>query len=144
MRHALVLALFVACAALKAADKMPTPAPSPAGPVPIPYPNAGATAPASPRDPASGLATGKRMHKPWMTSASARKLPLADGRVFVVNAETGEVVFGDGLQGRRPETGDVPKDGSYRTGNGAAGNIEVRGGKVLLVPTPAAARVKTK
>jgi hypothetical protein len=139
MRHTPVLALFVACAALRAADKLPTP--TPGGPLPIPYPNAGAAASASPRDPASGLATGKRMHKPWVTSASARKVPLADGRVFVVNAESGEVVFGDGVQGKRPETGDVPKDGKYRLGGGAAGNVEVRSGRVVTpTPSPTPAR----
>jgi hypothetical protein len=84
------------------------------------------------------------MHKPWVFSASARKVPLADGRVFVVNAETGEVVFGDGVHGARPETGDVPKNGSYRLGNGAAGNVEVRDGHVLVVPkwTPVPTRAR--
>ena len=104
--------------------------------MPVPYPNGGtaSSAAVSPRDPASGLPTGKRMHKPFVFSASDRKIALADGRTFVVNAQTGEVVFGDGVQGKRPETGNVPKDGTYRLGGGAAGNVEVRDGHVLAVP----------
>jgi hypothetical protein len=89
------------------------------------------------RDAASGLPTGKRMHKPFVFSASDRKIALADGRTFVVNAQTGEVVFGDGVQGKRPEAGSVPKDGTYRVGGGAAGNVvEVRSGRVVKIPTP--------
>jgi hypothetical protein len=129
------LAGFLASAAMRADDK----APAPGGPVPVPYPNAAettsSTASSAARDVQSGQPTGKRMHKPWVFSASARKLTLDDGRVFVVNAETGEVVFGDGLQGRRPETGTVPGNGRYRLGGGAAGDVEVRGGRILT-PTP--------
>jgi hypothetical protein len=128
---------------------MPRPggAEEPKPPAPVLHPN-GATASAavvSPRDPASGLPTGKRMHKPFAFSATDRKLALADGRTFVVSSQTGEVVFGDGLHGKTPEAGDVPKDGLYRLGGGAAGNVEVRGGRVVTptpVPTRAAARVK--
>ena len=112
-------------------------------PVPIPYPNAATAASAVARDPQSGLPTGQRLHKPWVLSASARKIPLADGRTFVVNAETAEVVFGDGVQGRRPEAGDVPKDGRYRVGGGAAGNVEVRAGR-LVSPTPVPIPVPTR
>jgi hypothetical protein len=85
------------------------------------------------------------MHKPFVLSASDRKMTLADGRTFVVNSQTGEVVFGDGVQGRRPETGDAPKDGTYRLGGGASGNVEVRAGRVVTptpVPTPAATRAR--
>lgn len=139
VRHLALAALLVLGATLRASDKDPA-APKP---VPVPYPNVSSSSSSATRDAASGLPTGKRMHKPWVTSASARKVPLADGRVFVVNAETGEVVFGDGVQGRRPETGDVPKDGSYRTGNGAAGNVEVRGGR-LVISTPVPTHVPTR
>ena len=136
---AAVLALRVM---LGADEKAPPP---PAGPVPVPYPNAATASSAvvSPRDPASGLPTGKRMHKPFVFSASDRKIPLADGRTFVVNAQTGEVVFGDGLHGKRPETGEVPKDGKYRVGGGAAGDVEVHAGRVVT-PTPIPVRAAPK
>jgi hypothetical protein len=142
--RALALAALLALgAALRAEEKVSPPA----GPVPVPYPNTSTTssAAASPRDAASGLPTGKRMHKPFVFSASDRKIALADGRTFVVNAETGAVVFGDGVQGKRPETGGVPKDGKYRLGGGAAGNVEVRAGRIVTpvpVPTPSPARAK--
>jgi hypothetical protein len=137
MRRAPVLALFLASAALRAADKVP--APTPGGPVPIPYPNTGATA----RDLQTGQATGQRMHKPWVFSASDRKITLLDGRKFVVNSETGEIVFGDGLQGKRPDPGAVPKDGRYRVGEGAAGDVEVRAGRIVI-PTPVPTRATSK
>jgi hypothetical protein len=142
-RLAVVAAVLACAASLRAADKDPA-APRP---VPVPYPNVSATATSATtattaaRDAASGLPTGKRMHKPWMSSASARKIALADGSVFVVNADTGEVVFGDGLHGARPEAGTVPKNGSYRIGGGAAGNIDVRNGKVIPAPTPVPTRL---
>lgn len=112
-------------------------------PVPIPYPNASTAASAAARNPQSGVPAGTRMQKAWVLSASARKISLADGRTFVVNAETAEVVFGDGVQGRRPETGDVPKDGRYRVGGGAAGNVEIRAGR-LVSPTPVPIPVPTR
>ena len=112
---AIAVALFALAGVARAADK----APPPGGPVPVPYPNA------------------------RVFSASNKKINLADGRTFVVNAQTGEVVFGDGVQGRRPETGEVPKDGHYRTGGGAAGNVEIRAGRVVL-PTPVPTRGPTR
>ena len=118
---------------------------TPLAPVPVPYPNTPATTTSAARDAQSGLPTGKRMHKPYVFSASDRKIALADGRTFVVNAQTGEVVFGDGLQGKRPETGAVPLNGRYRLGGGSAGDVEVRAGRILTptpVPTRATARVK--
>ena len=106
------------------------------GPVPVPYPNTttSASAPRRERPPdGSGL--------PSRGNARARKINLADGRTFVLNAETGEVVFGDGVQGKRPETGNVPMDGKYRLGGGAAGNVEVRSGRIVTpTPTPTPAR----
>lgn len=88
-------------------------------------------------DAASGQATGKRMHKPFtFTKEWDRKMTLADGRVFVLNSQTGEVRFGDGLHGGRPEAGAVPPDGTYRSGGGAAGNVSVRGGKLVTLPKP--------
>ncbi len=141
-------AALLATGAVRAEDKTTAPAP-----VPIPYPDPNPTpAPvpssaAAARDPQSGLPTGKRMHKPFVFSASDRKISLADGRTFVVSAQTGEVVFGDGAQGRRPETGNVPADGKYRLGGGAAGNVEVRAGRLLVLapfPTPAPARETLK
>ena len=44
-----------------------------------------------------------------------------DERVFVLDASTGRVVFGDGTQGRRPPDG-VVVEVSYREGEGTAGN----------------------
>jgi hypothetical protein len=136
------LAAFLALAlAARAAEKTPPPS----GPVPIPYPNTSTTTSAASRDAASGLPTGKRMHKPYVFSKELDvKMPLADGRTFVVNKQTGQVVFGDGVQGRRPETGDVPADGKYRLGGGASGNVEVRGGKLLTVPTAVPTPAKTQ
>ena len=116
-------------------------------PVPIPYPNASTAASAASRKPQSGVPAGPRVQKTWVLSASARKIALADGRTFVVNAETGEVVFGDGVQGRRPEAGDVPTDGKYRVGGGGAGNVEVRAGRLVSatpVPIPAPTRAVSK
>lgn len=112
---AIAAALFALAGAARAAEK----APPPGGPVPVPYPNA------------------------RVFSASDKKINLADGRTFVVDAQSGEVVFGDGAQGRRPETGKVPKDGHYRTGGGAAGNVEIRAGRLVL-PTPVPTRVPTR
>jgi hypothetical protein len=135
--------LLVSGAALRAAEK----APAVPAPVPVPYPNAATTASSAARDPQSGLPTGKRMHKPYVLSASGRKFTLVDGRTFVVNPQTGEVVFGDGVEGRRPETGKTPGDGAYRLGGGSAGNVEVRDGRILSltpVPTPAAAHAASK
>ena len=131
-RVSTLAAVLALGATLGADEKAPPP---PAGPVPVPYPNTSTTSSAATRDAASGLPTGKRMHKPFVFSASDRKITLADGRMFVVNAQTGEVVFGDGVQGKRPETGDVPKDGTYRLGGGAAGNVHVRAG-LIVTPTP--------
>jgi hypothetical protein len=136
---AIAAALFALAGAARAAEKTPPPG----GPVPVPYPNATTSASSAAHDAASGLPTGKRIHKPFVFSASDKKINLADGRTFVVNAESGEVVFGDGVQGRRPETGKVPKDGHYRTGGGAAGNVEIRAGRLVL-STPVPTRVPTR
>ncbi|HEY3350528.1 MAG TPA: hypothetical protein VGM13_12195 [Thermoanaerobaculia bacterium] len=134
---AIAAALFALAGAAHAADKVP----QPGGPVPVPYPNTATSASSAARDPQSGLPTGKRMHKPWVFSASDKKINLADGRTFVVNAQTGEVVFGDGAQGKRPEAGNIPVDGKYRLGGGAAGNVEVRSGRIVT-PTPAPTRAR--
>lgn len=47
-----------------------------------------------------------------------------DDNVFLVDASTGRVVFGDGVHGRRP-SGDAVVTVSYREGGGAAGNTYV-------------------
>ncbi len=44
------------------------------------------------------------------------------GRVYVLDTETGEVTFGDGVQGERPPAGR-PGIGSYSVGGGADGSI---------------------
>jgi hypothetical protein len=137
LRVSAAAVLLASGVTLRAAERTPT---TPAS-VPVPYPNVAMTASPAARDAEGGVPTGKRMHKPWVTSASARKVALADGRVFVVNAETGEVVFGDGVQGTRPETGNVPIDGKYRLGGGAAGNVEVRSGRIVT-PTPVPTRAR--
>jgi hypothetical protein len=137
-----ILAALAAILSGLALSSEPAKTPAPGGPVPVPYPN---VASATARDAASGLATGKRIHKPFALSAFDRRIPLADGRVFLLNSRTGEVIFGDGTDGKRPPAGDVPLDGRYRTGSGAAGNVEVRAGRLVTatpVPTHAAARVK--
>lgn len=57
----------------------------------------------------------------------------------------GEVLFGDGTGGKRPPTGEVPRDGTYRTGGGAAGDVEVSAGRIVTpTPRPTPASVKTK
>jgi hypothetical protein len=145
----LVAATGTAFVALSRAVPAEEAKPAAPAPVPIPYPNTSSTSSAivSPRDTASGLPAGKRMHKPYVFSASDRKISLADGRTFVVNAQTGEIVFGDGVQGKRPETGAVPTDGKYRLGGGAAGDVEIRAGRIVIatpVPTPVPARATSK
>jgi hypothetical protein len=48
--------------------------------------------------------------------------PPRESRVFVVDAATGEIRFGDGLRGRRPPAGAALR-ADYDTGVGAAGNL---------------------
>ncbi len=143
----LAVATLVAFSVLARAEEKKPPAPSP---VPIPYPNVATSTSAAqaPRDAASGQATGKRIYKPVVfTKEWGAAILLDDGRTFRVNRETGAVLFGDGAQGARPETGHVPPDGTYRLGGGATGNVVVRGGKVVTLPTSVAtprAATKTK
>jgi hypothetical protein len=137
-----ILVALVAALPWRALSSEPARTPAPAGPVPVPYPN---VVSATARDAAGGLATGKRIHKPFAPSAFDRKIRLADGRVFLSNSRTGEVVFGDGTEGKRPPTGEVPPDGKYRTGGGAAGDVEVRAGRIVTpVPTPAVAKAPAR
>jgi hypothetical protein len=49
-----------------------------------------------------------------------------DDPVFVLNAETGAVTFGDGVNGRKPPVGGGDISVSYRYGDGSSGNIAKR------------------
>jgi len=102
---------------------------------PIPHPPSTVSNLASPRDAASGQATGKRVHKPFpLRTYYDQTVPLKDGRVFLLNSESGEVVFGDGVQGRRPEPAGTPPDGTYFLPDGTPRRI--LGGKLVKTPPP--------
>lgn len=56
---------------------------------------------------------------------------------FVLDATTGEVRFGDGVNGRMPRVGEAIRARSYRWGGGAAGNLPA--GSLTRVTRPAVA-----
>jgi predicted phage baseplate assembly protein len=75
---------------------------------------------------------------PWTAVASLDPSGPFD-RVFVLDAETGSVTFGDGIHGRIPPL--VPQGGSiialtYVWGGGTAGNVGVGAVTVLNSPAP--------
>src|SRR6266436_5491121 len=58
-----------------------------------------------------------------------------DDRQFVLDAEAGEVRFGNGLQGRPPQIGQRIRATEYRYGGGAAGNVPAAAiSKVVAFP----------
>lgn len=83
----------------------------------------------------------------WEEAGSLNGAGPDDG-VFVVDASTGRVVFGDGTQGRRPPD-DAVVEVSYREGEGAAGNTRVSvttrwppsGRRYLVALSPAGVRI---
>ena len=103
------------------------------GDKPGPQPSPAGGQSASPRDAASGLATGKRMHKPLILRATEEAFDLSDGRRIILDKETGRVRFGDGEDGKKPPSAKVV-DGSYRTGNGRT--LVVKDARLLPAVTP--------
>jgi hypothetical protein len=58
-----------------------------------------------------------------------------DDRHFVIDSEAGEVRFGNGLQGRPPQTGQRIRAREYRYGGGAGGNVPAKAiSKVVAFP----------
>ena len=55
------------------------------------------------------------------------EIDAVQDRVYVLDRESGEVVFGDGVSGARPSSGVTGVIASYRTGGGA---------EVIGVPEP--------
>jgi len=51
------------------------------------------------------------------------EIDTVQDRVYVLDRESGEVIFGDGISGARPSSGATGVIASYRTGGGAEGNI---------------------
>src|SRR5690606_35192499 len=49
-----------------------------------------------------------------------------DDRVFTLDPEAGEVVFGDGTRGRPPQIGERIRARAYKYGGGAAGNVAAK------------------
>lgn len=77
--HILLASAFAISAA---AIAEPSPPPAAPNPVPAPYPNAAA------RDAASGLATGKRMHKPYSVVAEPVTLDVSNVSWAAANADS--------------------------------------------------------
>ena len=108
---------------------------------PTPHQQSTATSLTSPRDPASGQATGKRTHMPIRERAYYdQTVPLKDGRVFLLNSKTGEVEFGDGAKGKVPQPAGVPADGTYFLPDGTP--CRIKGGRLVRTPPPTKTPVK--
>ena len=58
-----------------------------------------------------------------------------DDRVYTLDAEAGKVEFGNGVHGRRPDTGSRMQATIFRYGGGADGNVE-SGPVITLKWTP--------
>jgi hypothetical protein len=57
-----------------------------------------------------------------------------DDRVYTLDREAGEVVFGDGTRGRPPQIGERVRARSYKYGGGAAGNVAAKAITKASVP----------
>ncbi|HSK74531.1 MAG TPA: baseplate J/gp47 family protein [Pyrinomonadaceae bacterium] len=69
------------------------------------------------------LAAGAEVSKPDLRQPpGAKKNGRKNAKVFVVNAESGEIRFGDGIHGQRPAA-DAKMSVSYDYGAGIAGNV---------------------
>lgn len=89
----------------------------------------------SPRDAASGQATGKRQHKPIrFRPYYDQAVQLNDGRVVLVNTKTGEVEFGDASEAGTPPIGEAPPNGTYKMKDGSP--LVIKAGVVLKFKTP--------
>ena len=95
----------------------------------------GGAAIVSPRDAASGQATGKRQHKPLrIRTYYDQSVSLSDGRLLLVNTRTGENELGDASQPGMPPLGEALPNGTYRKKDGSL--LVVKAGLVLKLPTP--------
>jgi hypothetical protein len=63
-------------------------------------------------------------NRQWRAVSSFRDAG-PDDAVFTLNHETGNIAFGDGVNGAKPPVGSVITVG-YRHGSGSAGNISKR------------------
>jgi hypothetical protein len=48
---------------------------------------------------------------------------LSNQRAFVLDRQSGTLIFGDGTQGQRLPNGSAIAGGSYRAGGGRSGNV---------------------
>jgi hypothetical protein len=132
-RAAVLAAILTVPGIVLAVEPAATPQPPSSGPGTSPHSSI-----KSPRDAASGQATGKRQHKPFRIRAYYdQSIVLFDGRVLLVNSKTGEHELGDASQAGTPPTGEVLPNGSYKKKDGtplvvAAGLVVVK----LPTPTP--------
>lgn len=115
--------VLLGCAALAAAlaAGAVTPAladPAAPGPVPAPYPNV------SSRDAATGLPTGKRMHKPYTVAATPDAVAASDGEVIEVQSISWGNIEGAGtVNSADPMEGGQIAAPRYRPGRQKPGRI---------------------
>ena len=73
--------------------------------------------------------------KPWQETDSFVAAGESD-RVFVLDAEAGQVTFGNGVRGRAPQIGERIRVVTYRFGGGIAGNVAANAISKLDAPAP--------
>jgi hypothetical protein len=66
---------------------------------------------------------GRRWHR--LPNADALRAAASDGPVYILDATTGIVRFGDGLHGAQPSTGALVRVHYRQGGGGAAGDVAV-------------------
>lgn len=127
---AVVLAVPGTALAIEPAEPKATPQPPSSSPGTSSH-----SAIVSPRDSASGQATGKRQHKPIrLRTYYDQAAPLNDGRLLLVNTKTGEHELGDASQPDTPPLGQVLPNGTYKMKDGTL--LVVKAGLVLKYQTP--------